>query len=150
MFTFGESSCCFFHTCPALGPSPTCMCNFLLRWIPPQRPVGERPHLLWGGAPPFLTPKEPSCACADRVVFLDLRSGHLISLLQQSSASAPTFVLGVSGGEQSFSFTPLDKHQLSSPGAHLSPTSISYIWGPSDCFEELMKTRDSPFPLPNI
>ena len=36
--------------------------------------------------PPFLTPKEPSCACADREVSLDLRSGHLISLLQQSSA----------------------------------------------------------------
>ena len=47
--------------------------------------------------PPFLTPKEPSCACADREVFLDLRSGHLISLFQQSSASATSFVLGVSG-----------------------------------------------------
>ena len=30
-------------------------------------------------------------------VFLDLRSGNLISLLQQSSAAATLFVLGVSG-----------------------------------------------------
>ena len=29
----------------------------------------------------------------------------------------------VERGKQSFSFIPLDKHQLSSPGAHLSPTS---------------------------
>ena len=32
-------------------------------------------------ASPFLTSKEPSCACADREVLLDLKSGHLISLL---------------------------------------------------------------------
>ena len=31
--------------------------------------------------PPFLTPKESSCVHAGRGVFLDLRSGHLISLL---------------------------------------------------------------------
>ena len=73
--------------------------------------------------PPFLTSKEPSCAYADREAFLGLRIGHLISLLQQSSASATCFVLGVSGWEQSFNSTPLDKHQLSSPGTHLSPTS---------------------------
>ena len=74
-------------------------------------------------ASPFSAPKEPSCACADREVFLDLRRGHLISLLQQSSASDTSFVLGVYGWEQSFNVTPLDKHQLSGPGAHLSPTS---------------------------
>ena len=78
-------------------------------------------------SPPFLTPKEPPCACADGEVFLDLRSGHLISLLQQSSASTTSFVLGVSGWEQSFTFTPLDKYQLSSPGAHLFPTSVSEV-----------------------
>ena len=73
--------------------------------------------LIVGGAPPpFLTPKEPSCACADREVFLDLRPGHLISLLQQNSALATNFVLGVSGEKRSFKFTPLDKHQLSSEG----------------------------------
>ena len=45
--------------------------------------------------PPFLTPTEPSCPCAEREVFLDLRSGHLISSLQQSSASATSFVLSI-------------------------------------------------------
>ena len=55
--------------------------------------------------------------------FFDLRSGPLISLFQQSSASATSFVLGVSGGEHSFSVSPLDEPQLSSPGAQLSPTS---------------------------
>ena len=55
-------------------------------------------------APPFLTSKEPACACADREVLLDLKSGHLISLLLQSSASAISFVLG-----QKFNFTPFDK-----------------------------------------
>ena len=43
--------------------------------------IGARPHLLQSRAPPFLTPKKPSCVCADREVFLDFRSGHLISLL---------------------------------------------------------------------
>ena len=47
--------------------------------------------------PHFLTRKKPSCACADREVFLDLRGGHLILLLQQISAPATSFVLGVSG-----------------------------------------------------
>ena len=31
------------------------------------------------GHPPFSTPKKPSCTCADRGIFLDLRSGYLIS-----------------------------------------------------------------------
>ena len=52
-------------------------------------------HIM-GWCPLLLTSKEPFCACADREVFLDLRSGHLISFLQQSSASATSFVLGVS------------------------------------------------------
>ena len=51
-------------------------------------------HTYYGVAlPPFLTPKEPYCTCADREVFLDLRRGPFISLFQHSSAS----VLGVSG-----------------------------------------------------
>ena len=79
--------------------------------------------------PPFLTRKKPSCPCADREVFLDLKGGHLISLLLQSSASATSFVLGVSGWEQSLNFTPLDKHQLSSPGVHVSPISKPVIAG---------------------
>ena len=48
-------------------------------------------------APPSFDPQGASCACADREVFLDLKSGRLISLLQQSSASATSFVLGGSG-----------------------------------------------------
>ena len=52
-------------------------------------------------------PKEPSCICAYRKVFLDLGSGHLIILFQQNSASVTSFVFGVSGGEQNFKFTPL-------------------------------------------
>ena len=43
--------------------------------------------------PPFLTPKEPSCTCADREVFLDFRSSHFISLFYQHSAFAISFVL---------------------------------------------------------
>ena len=73
----------------------------------------------WMAPPPFSTPKEPPCTRADTEVFLDLRSGLFISLLQQKSASASSFVLGVSGWEQNFNFTPFDQHQLSSPGARL-------------------------------
>ena len=51
----------------------------------------------WGVAPSYMTPRKPSCACADREVLLDLKSGHLISLLQQSSAPATSSALGVSG-----------------------------------------------------
>ena len=35
-------------------------------------------HTYYGvGTPRLLDPKKPSCACVDRDVFLDLRSGHL-------------------------------------------------------------------------
>ena len=55
-------------------------------------------HTYFGvGPPPFSIPKEPPCTCTDMEVFLDLRSGHFISLLQQKSASASRFVLGISG-----------------------------------------------------
>ena len=47
----------FSHTWLVLGPSPACsMCNFLLRWIPLQRPVAAYPCLLYGGTPSFLDP----------------------------------------------------------------------------------------------
>ena len=40
-------------------------------------------HTYYGvGAPPFLTPKKASCACADREVFLDLRRPYLFSRAQ--------------------------------------------------------------------
>ena len=113
-----------FHSWRGLGPSPIGMCNFLLRWIPPQRPVGACPHLLWGGTSSLFDPQEAFCACADRDFFLDLRSEHHISLLQQSSASASSFVLGVSGWEQNFSFTPLDNQ---SPVVQSRGPSVSYL-----------------------
>ena len=48
---------------------------FLLRWIPPQKPMGACLHLLWGGAPSLFNHQQGFRACADREVFLDLRSG---------------------------------------------------------------------------
>ena len=67
-----------------LGSSPRCLGNFLLRWIPPQRPVGICPHL-WDGNPSLQAAFLRMCR---REVFLDLKNRHLIFLLQQSSASA--------------------------------------------------------------
>ena len=90
----------------------------------PQRTVDSGPHYYGMEPLPFWPPRNFSVH-VQREVFLDLRSGHLISLLQQSSASATNFVLAESGWEQSFTFTPLDKYQLSSPRANLSPTSIT-------------------------
>ena len=73
-------------------------------------------HIYYGvGPPPFLTLKKPSCACADREVFLDLRSGHLISLAELSFCHS--FVLGMSGWDQRLGFILLDKHQVSGPEA---------------------------------
>ena len=46
---------------------------------------------------PFSTPKKASCTFAHRKVFLDLKNGHLIALLWQSSTFATSFALGVSG-----------------------------------------------------
>lgn len=43
-----------------------------------------------------VAPKEPAFTGTDREVLPDLKSGHLISSLQQRSASATSFVLGVS------------------------------------------------------
>ena len=44
----------FSHTWPVLEPSPTCVHNFLLIWIPPQKPVGGLPTLTMGWRPlPF-------------------------------------------------------------------------------------------------
>ena len=65
---------------------------------------------------------------------LNLRSdrcGHLISLLQQSSAPAINFVLEVSGEKTRLQFTLLDKLQLLCPEAHLSPISL-ILASPSD------------------
>ena len=44
----------------------------------------------------------------------------------------------VSGREQSFSFTPLDKYQLPGPGAHLFPTSTWPWTSPLFCFSSFL------------
>ena len=76
LFTFSQLSYFFLHISLVLGPSPRCLRNFFLRWIPPQRPVGACPYC--GMEPPsFLTPKKSSCACVNREVFFDLRSATL-------------------------------------------------------------------------
>ena len=62
--------------------------------------VGAWAHLLRGGARVGLLPLDPQGAfvrACRQDVFLDLRSGRLISLLQRSSASATSFVLGARG-----------------------------------------------------
>lgn len=86
--------------------------------------------------PPYLTPKGAFLHVCRQGSLPDLRSGHLISLLQQSSASATSFVLGECLDENNFSFTPLDKHQLSIPWAHLSATPSHLV--SLDCFASLV------------
>ena len=81
LFNFGQLSCFFLHTWLVHGPSPRCMCNFFLRWIQPQRPMGAYPHLLCHEIHSLFDPQEAFlCLCRQRV-FLDLRVGHFISLL---------------------------------------------------------------------
>ena len=80
LFTLGQLSSFFLHTWLVRGSSPRCNHNFLLRWIPLHRPMVACPHLLWGEVPSLFHPKKPSCTCAHRLIFLDLRSGHLTSL----------------------------------------------------------------------
>ena len=47
LLTLGQLSSFFFHLWPALGPSPTCMCNFFPRW-------GKSPVLWRALASPIL------------------------------------------------------------------------------------------------
>ena len=48
----------------------------------PRRGLWVHIHTYYGvESPPFFIAKKPSCACADKEVSLDLRSGHLLSLL---------------------------------------------------------------------
>ena len=128
--SIGQSFLVFVYLWPIISfffprTLPNIYMYFLLRWIPPQRTMDAGPHLLWGGIPSLFNPQGAfRCMCGEGS-FPDLRSGHLIPSLQQSSDSATSFVLGVSGWIQSLNFSPLDKHQLSSPGAHLSLTSDS-------------------------
>ena len=54
---------------------------------------------------------------------LTSRVGTLSLYSSRAKLLPLSLFLWVSGGKQSFNFTPLDKHQLSSPGIHLSSTS---------------------------
>ena len=114
----GRLSCFFLHTWLVLGPFPGCKHNFFSKMDPTAEAYGYMSTLIMGRGPSLFDPQVTFSACADRKVFLDLRSGHFISLLQQSSASATSFDLGVSGWGQRFSFTPLGKYRVSSPEAH--------------------------------
>ena len=58
LFTSSRMSYFFFHIWLVLGLSPRCMHNFLLGWIPPQKPVDTFPLLLWGEASSLLDPQE--------------------------------------------------------------------------------------------
>ena len=97
MLTLGQST--FFLLSHLIGPRTlTKMHTELFAKMGPITDLWVRVHTyFWMAPPPFSTPKEPPCTRADTEVFLDLRSGLFISLLQQKSASASSFVLGVSG-----------------------------------------------------
>ena len=90
---------------------------------PTAEACGCTSTLIMGWCPSIFDPQEaPPVRCRTGTSSLTSGAGTL-SLLQQSSASATSSVLGVSGWEQSFSLTPPHKHQLSSPGACPSPAS---------------------------
>ena len=75
LFTFGQLSCFFLHTCLVHGPSPRCANNFLLRWVPPQRPMGAS-HNHYED-PSFFDSQEAFLHMCRLGVFLCLRSVHL-------------------------------------------------------------------------
>ena len=102
---------------------PQHACSIFAKMDPTPEACGCMSTLIMGWHPLSFWPPRSLPAHVQTGKF-SLTSGVVILSLQQSSASSTSFVLGVSGGKQSFNFTPLDKHQLSSPGAHLSPTSV--------------------------
>ena len=124
-FSSNQLSRFFFHIWPALEPSQYVCTSFCQDGFQ-HRGSKEYDHIYYEMMPPtFLTPRGAFLHICSRGGFLDLRSnrcGRLISLLQQISDPAINFVLGVSG-KTKLQFTPLDKLQLLSPGAHLPPTS---------------------------
>lgn len=100
------------------------MCvQLLLSWIPPSEVWGVSTLIKGWCSLLFFDPlKEPSFSCADREVFLD--SGVVILSVHFNRAQLfGSFYHWFVWGKQSFSFTLLDKHQLSSPRAYL----ISYL-----------------------
>ena len=76
------------------------LANYLVSFFIPDwslDPPQDFATILWGEAPSLFELQGAFCACVERKVFLDLRSGHLISLFWQSSAFTTSFVIGVFG-----------------------------------------------------
>ena len=93
LFTFGQLSGFFFHTCAALDSSPTRMCSFFPGWIPVQRPAGwPWHHLSWGGDPFFLTLKEPFCVCTMFPLPQGWEINHLL-IFHPKTGSSPSLFL---------------------------------------------------------
>ena len=126
----GQLPCFFFHTWLVLGPSPRCAHNFLLDGSH-RRGLWVHVHTYYGVVPlPFWPPRSPPAHVQSGKFPLTSGVGILSLYFNRAQLLPLALSLGVSGWEQSFSVTPLDKHQLSSPGAHLSPASIleTKIW----------------------
>ena len=116
LFTFSQLFCFFSHT--RLGPwaLPKMRAWRFAKTDPTEKASGCMSTLIVGQESPLSDLQEAFLRICRQGSLPGPPSGHLISLLQQSSASAGSFVLGVSGWEQSLNFTPLDKPQLCSPG----------------------------------
>ena len=122
-----------------LGFSPTHVHEFLLRWSQ-HRGLWAHVHTYYGVvSPPTWTTKETSCACAVLEASLDLRSlisssslFLLICLPQQSSASATSFVLGVSGGKETSILLCLTNTSFSAQrGIYLLPQNDLHLTEPA-------------------
>ena len=64
------------------------------------------------------TSHKPSCTCAYREAFLDLRSGYLSLCSSRAQLLPLALSLEYLGENKSLDFIPLDKYQLSSLEAH--------------------------------
>ena len=95
-------------------------------------------HTYHGVAHPLSDPPRSLSAHVQRGKF-SLTSGEdTLSLHFSRVQLLPLALSLVSGREQSFSFTPLDKYQLPGPGAHLSPTSAWPWTSPLFCFSSFL------------
>ena len=113
----------FFHTY-LTGPRilPKMPVQLFAKMDPTTEACGNMSTLTMGWCPlPFDLQGAFLHSCR-RKVFLDLRSRHLISLLQQSSASATSFVLGMSGWKKVQSYSTWQ-----TPAVQHRDPSISYV-----------------------
>ena len=101
--------------------SPIGVCNSLLRGTPVQRPVGLSPLTIWGHSRPFGTP----WSLPGHVQKFSVTLGVVLLSLYFSRAQLLPLALSLEClGEKKASISLLlTKHQLSTPGAHLPPTS---------------------------